>query len=464
MKLKDIVFIILICFTTSSVVAQSIEYTKDSVQISKIYAESLENGEAYSHLKDLCKNIGNRLSGSLGAVMAIKWGKHVLSGYPFDTVYLQPVMVPHWERGTKEQCYVEKVNGNINQLTTLALGGSVGTNGIISGELVMFKSLKALENAKRKEVEGKIVFVAEKMTQQFPNAFRAYSHSYPIRGHSAVLAAQKGAKAVIIRSLSLSENDFPNTGTMRYNDSIKRIPAAAVSTQDATKLEKYMDTTSKAPTLYLQMGCKWYPDVQSYNVIAAIKGATHPNQYITVGGHIDSWDVGEGAHDDGAGITQSLEALRILQAINYQPKYTLRVVFFINEENGNKGGITYARLAKENKEKHLYAIESDEGGFTPRGFSIDGHIDAFKLTQKFIPLFEPYFIHHFVRGYSGVDITPLKHQFDSIGLFELTPDSQRYFTIHHNNNDVFENINKRELQMGAATLSALIYLLDKYGS
>lgn len=461
MPIKHFVLAFL-CAVSCSAFSQKIDYQKDSTMMRQLYTESLENGQAYPNLRSLCQTIGNRLSGSLGAEMAVKWGQQLLQKYPFDKVYLQPVTVPNWERGTKEQCYYTTANGEIHKLTILAIGGSVGTDGIIKGKLVLFKSLKALENADKSEVEGKIVFVAQHMNQDYINAFHAYGNAYPVRGHSAVAAALKGAKAVVIRSLSLSESDFPNTGTMHYVDSVKKIPAAAISTEDATALEKYMEHTDKAPTLYLQMGCKWYPDAQSYNVIAEMKGSKYPNQIITVGGHLDSWDVGEGAHDDGAGIMGSLEALRLLQAVHYRPTHTLRVVFFMNEENGSRGGKMYAKKTKEKGEKQIYAIESDEGGFTPRGFDIDGE-QAFTLAQKFKPLFAPYFIHYFKKGSTGEDVSKLKAHYNSVGLFELVPDSQRYFTIHHNNNDVFKNINRRELQLGAATISSLVYLLDKYG-
>lgn len=433
---------------------------QDSIFLRKIYTECLENGEAYDNLRSLCKDVGSRLSGSLGAQMAVLWGKQMLEKYPFDSVYLQEIMVPHWVRGTKEKGYVIDEKGNIRSLTLLALGGSVGTNGILQGEVVLFKTLDELKNANRSVVEGKIVFVAQAMNQNATNAFDAYGNNYEIRGHSASIASKKGAKAVLIRSLSMSENNYPNTGVMRYDKDSPAIPAAALSTADATQLENYLSTNKKA-TIYLEMDCRMLPDEKSYNVIAEIKGQKFPNSIITIGGHLDSWDVSEGAHDDGAGIVQSMEAVRVLKSLNYSPQHTIRVVFFMNEENGNRGGEAYATFGKQKGENHIFAIESDEGGFTPRGFSFDGTDKKFQFISSYFALFTPYLIHLLERGYSGVDITPLKSQFNAIGLLELIPDSQRYFDIHHNANDVFENINKRELHLGAATLSALIYLLDK---
>jgi acetylornithine deacetylase/succinyl-diaminopimelate desuccinylase-like protein len=209
------------------------------------------------------------------------------------------------------------------------------------------------------------------------------------------------------------------------------------------------------------MNCRKLEDKLSHNVIAEMTGKTNPDEIITFGGHLDSWDVGEGAHDDGAGVIHSLEALRIFKKLNYQPNRTLRVVFFMNEENGNMGGKTYAKEAKATGEKHVAAIESDRGGFSPRGFSCDGDQKYIDLIQRFSAILKPYELHKFEKGYGGVDIGPLKDEFEGIPLFGFVPDSQRYFDFHHNANDVFENVNKRELELGAASMAAFIYLLDK---
>lgn len=453
------IFTLVISFTG---LTQTESHKEDSLMLRKIYNEALDNGQAYDDLRSLCKDIGARLSGSVSAEMAVQWGYHKLVNYGFDTVYFQEVMVPHWERGTKENAYYSTPDGKITKVNILALGGSVPTNGIMSAELVMFENLSAIQKAEKRDLEGKIVFIAQPMDQKMITTFNAYGACYPIRGFGAVEAARKGAIGVVIRSLSLSEHEHPHTGTMQYEKGLNKIPAAALSTKDATALEELMHSTIEKITFHFEMDCKVLPDKKSHNVIAELSGTENPNRIITLGGHLDSWDVGEGAHDDGAGIVHTMEALRILKALNYKPKNTLRVVFFMNEENGNMGGKTYAKRSKESGEEHILAIESDRGGFSPRGFSVDGNNQHLELIQSFTPLFKPYLLHHFEKGFGGVDIMPLKGEFENIGLIGFVPDSQRYFDFHHNANDVFENVNKRELHLGAASISALLYLLDKH--
>jgi hypothetical protein len=391
--------------------------------------------------------------------MAIEWSKLKMESYGFDKVYLQEIKVPHWERGTKESAWIREKNGKLTSLNLLALGGSIGTNGILEGEIVEFTHLDELKKAKRSDVEGKIVFLNQPMDEQQINTFKAYGGCYAIRGNGAVEGAKLGAKAVIIRSIGMPIDDHPHTGSMHYEDDIEKIPAAAVSTKDAEMLScKIKEGKSR---LVLEMDCRSFPDATSYNVIAEITGKEKPNEIITFGGHLDSWDTGEGAHDDGAGVIHCLEALRILKELKYQPKHTLRVVFFMNEENGNMGGKTYAIWSKERGENHIAALESDRGGFSPRGFNCDGTAEQVKLLESLAFHFKPYELHIFEKGYGGVDIGPLKNEFKEIPLFGFVPDSQRYFDFHHAPSDVFENVNKRELELGCAAIGAFVYLLDK---
>lgn len=433
-------------------------FAQDSIFIRSIYNEALLSGHAYENLRQLCKDIGPRLSGSAQAQMAVDWSYQKMRAYHFDNVERQPIMVPHWERGTTEAAWYKTKDGQLHKVQILALGGSIGTNGLMAAEVIEFKKMADLENAKPKEVAGKIVFLNQAMDDSQIQTFKAYGACYAIRGNGAVEAAKLGAKAVLIRSLGLAQDAHPHTGSMRYQINTDKIPAAALATNSANALSEALEKGSV--DFYLEMDCRDYPDVLSANVFAEIKGSKFPNQIITIGGHLDSWDTGEGAHDDGAGVIHCLEALRILQKLGYQPAHTIRVVFFMNEENGNKGGIGYAQYVKEKGEQQIAALESDRGGFAPRGFGLDGPDSYLQLLQSFAAIFKPYDLHVFEKGYGGVDIGPLKEQYPGIPLFGFVPDSQRYFDYHHAPSDVFEAVNKRELELGAAAIASFVYLLD----
>lgn len=429
----------------------------DSVFIEKIYNEALTEGHSYENLRILCKDVGNRLSGTAGAQMAVEWAKSTLDKYDFDTVYLQKIMVPHWDRGTTERAWIQVGDRKI-ALSILALGGSVSTEGLMKGEIIEFNSLGDLKKSSTSVVQGKIVFINQRMNDSEINTFHAYGSCSSMRVDGAVEAAKLGAKAVIIRSLGLAIDDHPHTGVMKYENAIKKIPAAAISTQDSDQLSELI--RQNKVNLFLELNCRTLEDKPSYNVIAELKGTKKSTEIITFGGHLDSWDTGEGAHDDGAGVVHCMEALRILKKLNYRPERTLRVVLFMNEENGNRGGKGYADWVVSKGEKHIAALESDRGGFAPRGFSCDGTAEQVKFLKTLEPLMKKYELHVFEKGYGGVDIGPLKSKFSTIPLFGFVPDSQRYFDFHHTPNDIFENVNKRELELGAAAVCSFIYLLD----
>lgn len=429
----------------------------DSLFIREIYDEALENGESYQNLRSLCKDIGARITGSAEAEMAVKWGENLLNSYNFDKVYLQEIKVPHWERGTKEAAWIINEKGETIKLDILALGGSVGTNGLLEGEIIAVNGIEELKALTLKQVKGKIIYLNKPFNQKHINTFHAYGGCYPIRGDGTNEAGKLEAKAVIIRSLATPTDKFPHTGTMHYDDDVKKIPGAAISTENADLLNSWLQQGKV--TLKIEMDCEIYPDVTSYNVIAEIKGKD--NKIISWGGHLDSWDVGEGAHDDGAGIVHSIEALRLLKKMNYQPQHTLRCVLFMNEENGNMGGKSYAKIASEKKEEHICAIESDRGGFLPVGFDISGTDEQVKFVNNFAPLLGNFELFRFKKGHGGVDIGPLKEYYPDMIQLGLFINSQAYFNYHHSSNDVFENVNKRELELGAAAMAAMIYLLDK---
>ena len=458
MKLK-ITLLFALIFSTLLVKAQ------DSLMLRKIYDEELVNGQCYSNLHYLCKNIGPRLSGSANAQKAVEWGKKLMESYGFDHVFLQEVMVPHWTRGAKEVGII--IDGK-NKITVpiAALGMSVATpKEGITANIIEVRSLKELDTLGESVIKGKIVFFNRPFDPRFIETLRAYGTAGDQRNAGPAAAAKYGAVGVIVRSLTESLDNYPHTGATRYAPDGTKIPAAAISTKAADQLS-IMLRKRKLPLIkfYFKQNCKMLPDTLSYNVIGELRGSENPNKFITVGGHLDSWDLAEGAHDDGTGVMGSVEAVRILKVLGYRPKNTIRAVFFMNEENGDKGGIKYAELAAQNKEEHIAAIESDLGGFTPRGFGFTGlSINQFKNLTPWKQLFEPYGSSRLVVGGGGSDIGPLKEKTPGIVLIGFDPDSQRYFDVHHSANDVFENVNKRELELGAASMASLIYLIDQHG-
>lgn len=445
--------VLLVCGLTSGAWSNP-----DSVFIRKIYNEALSSGESYQNLRSLCKDVGARITGSAEAKMAIKWGHDLLDSYGFDNVYLQEIKVPHWERGTTEAGWMVSEKGDMHKLNILALGGSVGTNGLLDGEVVLVESVSDLAKMKPEQIKGKIVFYNKPFDQTFIHTFHAYGACIDQRWDGTSKAAELEAKAVIIRSLASSTDDHPHTGSMHYEEGVIQIPGAAVSTKDADMLVDWL----KKGKVYVSMelDCRQYADEVSYNVIAEMSGH-EDDQIITFGGHLDSWDVGEGAHDDGAGIVHSIEALRLLKKLGYQNNHTLRCVLFMNEENGNFGGKNYAEIASENHEKHICALESDRGGFLPIGFDIQGSPAQVEMVQQFRDLLYDFELYKFEKGYSGVDIRPLMEHYPDMVQLGLVINSQEYFNYHHAETDVFESVNKRELELGCAALAAMVYLLDK---
>ncbi|MDT0540346.1 M20/M25/M40 family metallo-hydrolase [Croceitalea sp. P059] len=445
--------------TLSTVFSQ----TADEKQIKAIYDMALTNGKAYDWLNHLSNQIGGRLSGSVQAQQAVDYTRNQLDSLGLDRVWLQPVMVPKWVRGTPEFAYIETKPGLTTNVPICALGGSVATPDVgIKANIIEVKGIEDLEKLGIENIRGKIVFYNRPMDPTKISTFSAYSGCVDQRYSGAEEAGKYGALGVIVRSMNLRQDDYPHTGSMSYGDTPvqNRIPAAAISTKGADLLSTTLQLNPDI-NFYFKQNCKQFDDVESYNVIGEIKGTTYPNEIMIVGGHLDSWDLGDGSHDDGAGVVQSMDVLRLIKASGYKPKRTIRVVLFMNEENGLRGGNKYAEVAKSKKENHVFALESDAGGFTPRGFSFDCSDEEFAQVQGWKKLFEPYLIHMFIKGGSGADIGPLKDE--GLVLAGLRPDSQRYFDHHHAENDTFEHVNKRELELGAATMTSLIYLADKYG-
>lgn len=460
MKLR---FTSLLATAFISIGAFSAHAQQDSLMMRKIYDEELVNGKCYENLRYLCKNIGGRLSGSANAQKAVEWSKKLMENYGFDKVYLQEVMVPHWVRGEKEKGTIIIGKTSI-PVAIAALGGTVATPAEgITAEVVEVRSIGELQKLGEAGVKGKIVFFNGPFDPRYIETLFAYRDAGIQRNMGPGMASKFGAVAAIVRSLTESLDNYPHTGATNYGTS-KPIPAAAISTIAANQLSDLLQKNGTKVKFFLKDNCQTLPDVLSYNVVGELKGTENPNKVITVGGHLDSWDLAEGAHDDGTGVMQAAEVLRIFKAIGYRPKNNIRAVFFMNEENGHKGGTKYAELAAANNEEHIAAIETDEGGFTPRGFRFDTTPKAVgQIKQNWKALFEPYEADKMVVGGSGTDIEPLKNTRPNVLLIGFQPDSQRYFDVHHTPNDVFENVNKRELELGASAIASMVYLIDQHG-
>ena len=453
--MKKIVFVF---FISINMLSQT-----DAETIKSIYNNSLSNGKSYEWLDHLSNKIGGRLSGSLNAERAVYWTKSELEKIGLDKVWLQPVMVPKWVRGNPEFAYIETAPGRTTSVNICALGGSIATPASgLKAEVIEVKNFEELEKIGRKNIEGKIVFYNRPMDETLIDTFKAYGGCVNQRYEGAVHAIEYGAVGVIVRSMNLAIDDLPHTGSMTYEDiPVKnRIPSAAISTSDAEILSSMLKM-DKNIKFYFKQNCKQMDDVLSYNVIGEITGTEFPNEYILVGGHLDSWDLGDGSHDDGAGCVQSMDVIRLLRLSGVKPKRSIRVVLFMNEENGLRGARKYAEESFAKGENHIFALESDAGGFTPRGFYFDTDKNNFDQILSWKSLFKPYLIHFFELGGSGADVGPLKTPTNV--LSGLKPDSQRYFDHHHSSSDTFDAVNKRELELGAATMTALVYLIDKYG-
>lgn len=434
----------------------------DSAFIRKIADQVLVHGKAYDDLRVLTKKIGHRLAGSPGMYASEKWGLKTLQEAGADTAWMQPCMVPHWERGGKDAASATWKQGSKSyskKLDVIALGNSSGSMKPMTASVIEVKSFEELER-NASAVKNKIVFFNYPFNEKFVRTFQSYGDAVRFRGLGPSAAARYGAAGVIVRSMTHSTDNHPHTGSTSYNDSFPRIPAVAVGLHDADWLSRQV---AKGPVqVALHTHGKFYPDTLGHNVIAELKGREFPDEYITIGGHLDSWDVGEGAHDDGAGIVQTIEILRAFKALGYQPRRTIRFVLFANEENGLRGGNKYAEVAAQKGEKHIFALESDAGGFTPRGFGFTVSDAQFDKILGWKNILCEYGACELVRGGGGADIGPLQRS-QKTPVAGLQPDSQRYFDVHHARSDVFENVNKRELLLGAVNMAALVYLVDQHG-
>jgi carboxypeptidase Q len=453
--MKRAIIFLVSYFITYAAIAQN----EDSTMLRKISSEILLNGNAYGNLRELCKKVGSRLSGSTGMYKAEDWGVKTLTAMGADKVYKQQCLVPHWVRGRNCQAHFNKKD----MFHVTELGNSVGTGKRgISAPVIEIKNFAELENRKD-EVKGKIVFYNYAFNKSLLGG--GYGDAVRYRSAGPSMAAKYGAIGVLVRSVTAAQDNNPHTGALRYNDSFPKIPAFAISAYHANMLSGLLQTKYKNAPLFMYSNCQMLPDAIGHNIIGEITGTEFPNEVITVGGHLDSWDLAEGAHDDGAGVVQSIEVISVLKAIGYKPKRTIRVVLFANEENGLRGGNKYAEEAKTKNETYIMAMESDGGGETPRGFSCGMTEEQFAKVSNWKKLFTMLDADRFSfnkGGGGGADIAPLQTNFKT-AQFGLNTTGNRYFDYHHAATDVFENVHERELHLGAVVMAAMVYLVDKYG-
>jgi carboxypeptidase Q len=424
----------------------------------KIYRKGMTEQYAFELLKRIT-SLGPRLTGSPQAEAAVELTRKLMEEMGFDNVHLEPTEVPHWVRGELEEGWITSSESKTLSVPIAAVGGSIATppQGI-SAHVVEVKSFSELHRLSD-SVKGKIVFFNRPMDPKLPTTFQAYGAAAVQRVRGAKEAAKRGAVGALVRSLTLRIDDLPHTGLMEYDPGITKIPAACISTRGANLLSELLkkDPSTK---FGMKLSCHELEPVISHNVVGDITGSERPDEIIVVGGHLDSWDLSPGAHDDAAGCAHSLEALRLIKELGLKTKRTIRAVMFMNEEFGGSGGRDYATSEKRLGETHLAAIESDRGGFLPLGFGV-GNTQTDKKFEKWESLFQSIGLFWLRPGGGGVDIAPLGQQ--GTLLIGLVPDSQRYFDVHHSGKDVIETVNPRELELGAIAIAVFAYILSEEG-
>jgi len=440
--------------TQNKAIPSSPENSREKL-VEQFMDKGLRENYAFTLLKKLTA-LGPRLTASPQAAAAVEFMRQTMVDLGLENVHLEEVEVNRWIRGDQEKCFLISSTLGTHPLAVTALGGSVGTppQGI-SAQVLEVHSFVELKN-KAAEARGKIVFFNQSMDPTLLDTFRAYGQVARFRSLGASAAARVGAVAALVRSPTTANDDFPHTGMMRYQENVPRIPGLCLSTKSADFLSRALKSDPQLH-VYLWTNCRNLPPTTSYNVIGQITGAEKPAEIILLGGHLDSWDLAQGAHDDGAGCVQAVEALRLTKALGLRPMRTIRAVLFMNEEFGGSGGRDYVRHPNRRQEKHLLALESDRGGFRPLYIGLRATPALWDLVKSWEPLFQKMGLIGFKKGGGGVDIAPLGAQ--GTILAGLIPDCQRYFDVHHSALDTIDSVNPRELELGALAMGLLAYLL-----
>ncbi len=420
----------------------------------KIIAAALADKAAYKRLQFLTDRIGHRLSGSASLDRAIAWAARTMKADGHENVHAEKVMVPHWVRGAES---AELLVPTRRPLSILGLGGTIGTRRAgVTADVVVVSTFKELTALGRDRVKGKIVLFNAKMPPYDPEKGSGYGKTVKYRWAGAHTAARLGGVAALVRSVTAKSLRTPHTGSMGYRDKVHKIPTAAVSTEDADLIARLVASGQRV-RVRLRLGARTLPDKPSANVIAELRGRDKPDEIVVIGAHIDSWDVGQGAHDDGTGCVTMMHALTVLRKLGLRPRRTIRVVLFTNEENGGRGSAAYATRHASEIPKHVLAVESDGGGFAPRGFRVQGAAGALATTKEIVGLLGSVGATRARQGYGGADIGPLARR--GVPALGLWVDGSRYFDYHHTHADTFDKVDAGDLAKNVAAVAVLAYVV-----
>lgn len=450
-------FIATLVMSTLMVQAQNTE----QATLSAIYSSALTSFDAYENLRELCSDAPGRLVGSPASERAIQILKAKVELLNPDTCYQQKYTTSSWRCNKPAQATALFGTKKL-PLNVVNLGLSVSTLGDgLQAPVIEVPSFQALDSLGAKSVKGKIVFFNNPMNNASVRTFSAYGDGVDVRFSGASKASQYGAVGVLVRSMSTEPDDFPHTGVSKFDKGVKQIPNLSISTNDANKLSELI-RQHKGVEVRMTSNTEIIANVQTSNIIAEIRGSVHPEKIILIGAHMDTWQNTQGAHDDGAGCVQIIDVFRIFKALNLQPVNTIRLVLFMDEEMYQSGSKVYSSFVGDEKKEHIACIESDAGGLLPTGFGID--CDNESVVQSIKNLTAKMFdfgIYLTDKSHAGVDIGPLKDY--GYPLIGLSTNSQRYFEYHHSAKDTFDQVSRREMQLGTAAIAGLVYLIDRNG-
>jgi len=411
----------------------------------RIISKSLSDSTAYNRLGYMCDTFGPRLSGSKNLENAINWILKEMNSDGLENVRGEKVAVPTWIRGKESATLLSPFK---KELSMLGLGGSIATpRGGLKAEVIVVNDWDELES-RSNEVPGKIVL--------FNAPFTSYGETVAYRYSGASAAAKHGAVASLIRSIGPWSMNTPHTGVMAYNDDVQKIPNAALTMEDAMMLSRIHDRGNKI-IVKLDMNARMVADRWSHNVLGEIKGSVYPDEVVVVGGHIDSWDVGQGAHDDGGACIASWEVLRLIKELGLKPKRTIRCVMWTNEENGGQGNKGYRDMHMDEMDKHVLAIESDGGVFSPKGFGFSGNDSARKIVEEIHALMKPIGANTISEGGRAADVAPLNDE--GVPVMSLKVDGSKYFWYHHTNADTFDKVDFNEFNRCVAAIAIMAYVV-----